>query len=137
MQIYYICFMYANKTRIFFKKYSSTHTHYIRLFRGCSFAPRLEHRPTHTPPTDQARRRVDPGHAPTHAQGTQAPPHQDRSPAPYPHISSPTGPRADLRLRSVAAGFPRERHFSRAVHRLKISELIWFLYHVNIVAKNI
>nr|DAQ30897.1 MAG TPA: hypothetical protein [Caudoviricetes sp.] len=37
----------------------------------------------------------------------------------------------------MAASFPRERHFSRAVHRLKISELIWFSYRVNIVAKNI
>lgn len=58
---------------------------------------------------------------------TQAPKHQHTRTAPRtpcPHISSPTGPRADRRPRSVAAGFPRERHFSRAVHRLKISELI-------------
>lgn len=98
--------------------------------------------PTHPRTNMQTRQRIRNGRRPSPSTfavhlDTQAPAHQDRSPAPCPHISSPTVPRADRRPRSVAAGFPRERHFSRAVHRLKISELIWFSYSVNIVAKNI
>lgn len=142
----------------FFQKKIFIYSHTLLYIYGCSlgysFAPRLVYRPTHTPPTDQARRRVDPGHAPTHEERThpahhtghtsgQHTPHHHAGPlpgctrTPYPHISSPPAPRARRRPRSVAASFPRERHFPRAVHRPKISVLALFSYRVNIVAKNI
>lgn len=88
-------------------------------------------------------------HAPTHAPGTPYPSHRSRPRRTTPHplqgapgpptriFPDPPAPRARRRLRSVAAGFPRERHFPRAVHRLKISVLALFSYRVNKMAINI
>lgn len=139
MQIYYIYSKYANKIQLIFKK--------------ILYAPVINTRtqsPTHPCANMTSRQRIRNGRRPSSSafaarcnQGskeerppafvahldTQAPKHQPTRTAPrppYPHISSPTGPRADRRPRSVAADFPRERHFSRAVHRLKISELYAF-----------
>lgn len=113
-------------------------THRQRISRGAA-SIQDTHRHTKHPRT----------HAPTHAPGTSHPSHRSRprrtppdpfqgAPGPPPRIfPGPPAPRARRRLRSVAAGFPRERHFSRAVHCLKISVLALFSYHINKTAANI
>lgn len=151
MQIYYIYSKYANKIQLIFKKKYCTrqkstharnhlHTHAptCQPANGSGTGAGLRRPPSRPDATREARRGGR--HSFAAHLDTQAPTHQPTRTAPrtpYPHISSPGGPRADRRPRSVAAGFPRERHFPRAVHRLKISELILFSYRVNILEKNI
>lgn len=113
-------------------------THRQRIRRGAA-SIQDTHRHTKPPRT----------HAPTHAPGTPYPSHRSRPRRTTPHplqgapgpptriYPAPPAPRARRRPRSVAAGFPRERHFSRAVHRLKISVLALFSYHINKTTANI
>lgn len=153
--------MYANKTRFFKKIFIHAHTLYTpvpgvvalrlawcislpthrqRIRRGAASIQnthRHAHAPTH-PRTDARTRHTTPDTPQANTPHTTTPhPLQGCTRPPYPHISSPTGPRADHRPRRVAASFPRERHFPRAVHRPKISVLALFSYRVNKMAANI
>lgn len=93
---------------------------------------------THTPPTYHNTTHTTPDTPQADTPHTTTPDPFQGAPGPPTRIfPGPPAPRARRRLRSVAAGFPRERHFSRAVHCLKISVLALFSYRVNKTAANI